>query len=199
MNDAEKALEYLSDAIKEVDAASLVVEQIMDRDGYVDKNALEKAKRVILVKDKPNTSMWKLYNEFGRSGIPVVGNTPELVSESVSEIYEILYDIVDLFNGGIQFYDRDHEEDYVFGLNELTKMVEKFERDFVDIGDDICSVEKVQSMFYSYPSILALIYGQVESLFFNSNPSFRRNNYSIYDVSEQDEIDDGYRDGRWSR
>lgn len=199
MNDPEKALEYLSEAIKEVDAASLVVEQIMDRDGYVDKNTLEKAKRVFLVKDKPNTSMWELYNEFGRSGIPVVGNTPELVSESVSEIYEILYDIVDLFNGGIQFYDRDHEEDYVFGLNELTKRVQKFERDLVNIGDAICSAEKIQSIFYSNISIMGLIYAQVESLFFNSNPKFRRNNYSIYDISEQDEIDGGYRDGKWTR
>lgn len=198
MNDAEKALEYLSGAIKEADDVALVIEKIMDRDGDVDLDMLKKAKSIIL-SNRINTGIWNLYNEFGRSGIPISGNSPELVANSVSEIYEILYDIVDLFNGAIQFYDRDHEENYLFGLKELTKMVEKFERDFVDIGDDICSVEKVQSMFYSYPSILALIYGQVESLFFNSNPTFRRNNYSIYDVSEQDEIDGGYRDGKWTR
>lgn len=198
MDNVEKALEYLSDAIKEADDVALVIEKIMDRDGDVDLDMLKKAKSIIL-SNRINTGIWNLYNEFGRSGIPISGNSPELVANSVSEIYEILYDIVDLFNGGIQFYDRDHEENYLFGLKELTKMVEKFERDFVDIGDDICSVEKVQSMFYSYPSILALIYGQVEALFFNSNPSFRRNNYSIYDVSEQDEIDGGYRDGKWTR
>lgn len=198
MDNVEKALEYLSDAIKEADDVALVIEKIMDRDGDVDLDMLKKAKSIIL-SNRINTGIWNLYNEFGRSGIPISGNSPELVANSVSEIYEILYDIVDLFNGGIQFYDRDHEENYLFGLKELTKMVEKFERDFVDIGDDICSVEKVQSMFYSYPSILALIYGQVEALFFNSNPSFRRNNYSIYDISEQDEIDGGYRDGKWTR
>lgn len=198
MDNVEKALEYLSDAIKEADDVALVIEKIMDRDGDVDLDMLKKAKSIIL-SNRINTGIWNLYNEFGRSGIPISENSPELVANSVSEIYEILYDIVDLFNGGIQFYDRDHEENYLFGLKELTKMVEKFERDFVDIGDDICSVEKVQSMFYSYPSILALIYGQVEALFFNSNPSFRRNNYSIYDISEQDEIDGGYRDGKWTR
>lgn len=198
MNDPEKALEYLSEAIKEVDAISLVIEQIMDKDGYVDKNTLEKAKRVILVEGKPNTSMWELNNEFGQSGIPIVEDVPDLVAESVSEICEILYDIVDLFNNGTRFYNKGHEDNYIFGLNELTKSVQKFERNYVGIGNRICSANSINSMFYSYLSIQSMIYGQVEALFLNSNPTLRKNNSSIYDISEQDEIDGGYRDGKWT-